>query len=150
MDLVETSCEGQLYSESKCFTRFIALSRGLRPLTTLARIKCFLTITHERIDGSYWKFLWGSVLLRVKALYQIYCVVPRPSAAYNACTHQVLFAYKSWMDGWILMILTYIIDIDETLKLTQGQGHKVKGQGHIGIYVKIIWALTHEHRDGSW
>ena len=28
------------------------------------------------------------------------------------------------------MILTHIIDIDETLKLTQGQGHKVKGQGH--------------------
>ena len=25
------------------------------------------------------------------------------------------------------MILTYIIDVDETLKLTQGQGHKVKG-----------------------
>ena len=52
MDLVETSCEGQLYSESKRFTRFIALSRGLRPLTTLARIKCFLPINHERMDGS--------------------------------------------------------------------------------------------------
>ena len=35
-----------------------------------------------------------------------------------------------------MMILTHIIDIDETLKLTQGQGHKVKGQGHICIYVK--------------
>ena len=36
------------------------------------------------------------------------------------------------------MKLTYIIDIDETLKLTQSQGHKVKGQGqgHIGINVK--------------
>jgi len=33
------------------------------------------------------------------------------------------------------MILTYIIDIDETVKLPQGQGHKVKGQGHICIYV---------------
>ena len=40
------------------------------------------------------------------------------------------------MDGLILVILTYVIDIDETLKLTYGQGHKVKGQGHIGIYVK--------------
>ena len=48
----------------------------------------------------------------------------------------MFFAYKSGTDGWILMILTYVIDIDETLKLTQGQGHKVKGQGHIGIYVK--------------
>ena len=32
------------------------------------------------------------------------------------------------------MILTYIIDIDETVKLTQGQGHKVKGQGQMCIY----------------
>ena len=48
------------------------------------------------------------------------------------------------------MILTYIIDIDETLKLTQGQGHKVKGQGHIGIYVKkIVLTITHERIDGS-
>ena len=29
------------------------------------------------------------------------------------------------------MILTYVSDIDETVKLTQGQGPKVKGQGHI-------------------
>ena len=48
------------------------------------------------------------------------------------------------------MILTYIIDIDETLKLTQGQGHKVKGQGHIGVYVnKIVLTITQERIDGS-
>ena len=50
------------------------------------------------------------------------------------------------------MILTHIIDIDETLKLTQGQGHKVKGQGHIGIYVKKLLTMliiTHERVDGS-
>ena len=47
------------------------------------------------------------------------------------------------------MILTYIIDIDETLKLTQGQGHKVKGQGHIGICEEIFWTTTHEHINGS-
>ena len=46
------------------------------------------------------------------------------------------------MDGWTdLDDTTYIIDIDETLKLTQGQGHKVKGQGHIGIYVKKKFGL---------
>ena len=39
------------------------------------------------------------------------------------------------------MILTHINDIDETLKLTQGQGHKVKGQGHICIYVKFFFRL---------
>ena len=29
------------------------------------------------------------------------------------------------------MIPTHMIDMDETLKLTQGQGHKVKGQGRM-------------------
>ena len=38
------------------------------------------------------------------------------------------------MDDSILMILGHMIAIDDTLKLTQGQGHKVKGQGHICIY----------------
>ena len=88
MDLDETSCHGLSCLGSERFTRLIALSRGLWPLTTLVRSKCFLPINHERMD--------------------------------------------------ILMILTYIIDIDKTIKLTQGQGqgHKVKGQGHRGIYVK--------------
>ena len=36
------------------------------------------------------------------------------------------------------MILTNIIDMDETLKLTQSQGHKVKGQSQICNYVKNI------------
>ena len=40
---------------------------------------------------------------------------------------KLLLSYKSWTDGFILMILTYLIDIDETLKSTQGQGQKIKG-----------------------
>ena len=36
---------------------------------------------------------------------------------------------------------THMNDIDETLNLTQGQGHKVKGQGHIYIYVKFLFRL---------
>ena len=39
-----------------------------------------------------------------------------------------------------MMILTYIIDIDEMLKLTKGQGHKVKGQGYICNYVKLLFS----------
>ena len=39
------------------------------------------------------------------------------------------------------MILTHMIDINETLKLTQGQGHKVKGQGHICNFVKNLFWL---------
>ena len=47
------------------------------------------------------------------------------------------------------MILTYVVDIDETLKLTQGQGHKVKGQGHRHLCEKIVVTKTHERLDGS-
>ena len=114
--------------------------------------KIGLTITHERIDESCLNFLWGSVILRVKALHQIFCVVTRPSAAYNACTRQMFFAHKSWTDGQILMILTYIIDIDRTLKLTQGQAYRVKGQrsrSYWRLCKKIVLTITHERIDGS-
>ena len=48
-----------------------------------------------------------------------------------------------------MIILTYIIDIEEMLKLTKGQGHKVKGQGHIYVLCKIIvLAINHERIDG--
>ena len=50
------------------------------------------------------------------------------------------------MDEWILMILTHMIDIDETLKWTQGQGHKVKGQGQICNNVKKLVKLIRNQR----
>ena len=40
-----------------------------------------------------------------------------------------------------LMILTYLIDIDATLKLTQGQGHTIKGEGQICINVRLLFRL---------
>ena len=46
------------------------------------------------------------------------------------------------------MILTYIIDIDETLKLSQGRSHKVKDQGLIGMYVK--YCLGYNSLPGRW
>ena len=45
------------------------------------------------------------------------------------------------MNGWIFMILTHMIDTNENIKLTQGQGHRVKGQGHIISYVKKMIRL---------
>ena len=36
------------------------------------------------------------------------------------------------------MVLSHMIDIDETLNLTQGQGHKVKDQCHICNYVNLL------------
>ena len=41
-----------------------------------------------------------------------------------------------------MMILTYIIDIDEMLKLTKGQGHKVKGQGQMYNYIKNFYFIS--------
>ena len=54
------------------------------------------------------------------------------------------------MDDNILMILRHMVYIDETLNLTKGQGHKVKGQGHIYVLCKIlVSAINHERMDGS-
>ena len=57
----------------------------------------------------------------------------------NSC-----FGYNSRTDECILMILRHMLDIDETYKLTQGQGHKVKDQGHICNYVNYCLAINHE------
>ena len=59
----------------------------------------------------------------------------------SLCQHRVIFAYKSQTDDWIFMIFTYNIDINETKKLTRGQGHKVKGQGQICSYTKTLFWL---------
>ena len=45
------------------------------------------------------------------------------------------------MNGWIFMILTHMIDTKENIKLTQGQGHRGKGQGQIKSYVKTLVRL---------
>ena len=54
------------------------------------------------------------------------------------------------MDGGIFMILGHLVNIDQTLKLSKDQGHKVKGQGHIFVLCKIlVSAINHERLDGS-
>ena len=53
------------------------------------------------------------------------------------------------MDDSSLMTLGHVVNIDETLKLTRGQGHKVKGQGHICIYALFVLAINHELMNGS-
>ena len=43
------------------------------------------------------------------------------------------------------MILTEMIDINKMLKLTKGQGHKIKGQGQICKLAKeIVLTVIHE------
>ena len=47
-------------------------------------------------------------------------------------------------------VLRHMIDIDETLNLTQGQGHKVKGQGHIHLCKNLFSAINHEWMIVPW
>ena len=50
----------------------------------------------------------------------------------------MFFAYQTWTDESILMIVTPMIDIDKIFKLTIVQGHKIKGQGQIYTCVKNL------------
>ena len=45
------------------------------------------------------------------------------------------------------MILTHMIDIDETLKLTQGQGQR--SRSYTCLCENIVWAIAHEQMDES-
>ena len=51
------------------------------------------------------------------------------------------FCYKPRLDGLILIILTYKIDIYETVKFTHGLGHKAKVQGQIYNFTKLLFWL---------
>ena len=52
--------------------------------------------------------------------------------------------YTSRINDWIEVKLMHRVDIDATLKVTKGQGHKVKGQGQIYSYMeKTVWAIHH-------
>ena len=104
MDLVETSCEGQNYLGSKRFTRFIAFSRGLRPLTTLARIKCFLPINHERMNGSWWYLHILLILIRRLSWSKVK-VTRSKVKVIMAFMWKKSFDYNSWTYRWILMKL---------------------------------------------
>ena len=47
------------------------------------------------------------------------------------------------------MMLIHMISIDNMLMLTQGQGHKVKGQGQICHFVKkLVSTIYHEQMNG--
>ena len=51
--------------------------------------------------------------------------------------------YISWPNDWILMILIHNISIINMLRLTLGQGHKVKGQGQLCKFVKTLFLTVY-------
>ena len=76
--------------------------------------KIVWAITHERMDGSSWNFLWWSVMLKVKALHQIDCVVTRPLAATTLVRIKCfLHINHEQMDGsyWYLSLLCGVREI---------------------------------------
>ena len=60
------------------------------------------------------------------------------------------FDFLSWGNDQILMILIHLVCINKVLKLTKGQGHKVKGQGHICKCVEIESSIYHQPIIGYW
>ena len=49
--------------------------------------------------------------------------------------------FKSRTNDWIVVKLMHRVDIDTTLNVKKGQGHKVKGQGQIYSYMKKLFRL---------
>ena len=47
--------------------------------------------------------------------------------------------YISRNNNLILMTLEHMLDINQMVKLIEGQGQKIKGKDKIGSFVKIIW-----------
>ena len=45
-----------------------------------------------------------------------------------------------------MIILTYIMNIDKMTKFTEGQDHKVKGQGQICNYAKKLVKVIEKQR----
>ena len=61
------------------------------------------------------------------------------------------FGYIPWTNDCILMMHIHMISIVEMLKLTKGQGHKVKGQGQICDFVKkLVSTIYQEQMNESW
>ena len=50
----------------------------------------------------------------------------------------------------ILMVFTHMIDVDVTFKLTQDQGHEVKGQGQIKLFGKKGFVYKTRMGDLIW
>ena len=59
----------------------------------------------------------------------------------KAIVYKNVFKYISWTNDWKLMILTQGTDINKLLKLTPGQGHKIKDLGQIWRFVKNLFRL---------
>ena len=94
-------------------------------------------INHEWMTISWWYLDIWLILVRRLSWPKVKVTRSKVKVTY-AIMQDSCFGYNSWTYEWILMILGHMVYIDETLKLTQGQGHKVKGQGHICNYVKLL------------
>ncbi len=99
----------------------------------------------ENADGRDFSFRW--IRLKKQSI-QCFLMVFTYHVAWNwAHIWSLVFlfwdplSYKSWTIDWIMVKLMHMIKMDATLKVTKGQGHKVKGQGQICNYPKQLFGL---------
>ena len=97
-------------------------------------------INHELMNGSWWYLHIWLIMMRRLSWPKVKVTRSKVKVTY-AVMQNSCFGCNSWTDEWILRIIMHTVDIDKTVKLTQGQGHKVKGQGHICIYAKFFFQL---------
>ena len=57
----------------------------------------------------------------------------------DASVQKKCFDYMSGANDSIFILLIHLISIDGMLKLTKGQGQKVKGQGQMSSFVKNLF-----------
>ena len=59
-----------------------------------------------------------------------------------AVGQKCVFCNESSMDGRMCKILTFITDMGKMFETTQGQGYKLKGQGHLCTYINMCFLLN--------
>ena len=139
MDLNDTHIGYWYWWDGKVDPR--SRSQGQRSRSQMHLCKIFVSArTHEWMIISWWYLRIWFILMRIWSWSKVKVTRSKVKVT-HAFMENSCFSYKLWTDEWILMILTHMIDIDETVNLTQGQGHKVKGQGHICIYGKFLFRL---------
>ena len=101
-------------------------------------IEWFSSINHERVVR-YWWYLQIWLILMTCCSWLEVKVTRSKVKGKNAIMWKSCFSHKSQTNDWILIKLIHRVDIHRTFKVTQGQGHKVKGQGQKYNYVKILF-----------
>ena len=123
-------------------------SRSNMSLVGWVRIELFSPKNHEQMVGSWSKTYKGLISMRCWSWLKVKVTRSKVKVIY-AILWKTCFGYISWTNHWTLMMSIHMISNNVMLKLTKGQGHKVKSQGHkvkgqiqICKCVKMLWLYS--------